>query len=160
MRMHLPTASYYLLLATCYLLLATCYLLLTTYYLLLPPRYACTFPAMISQWRSAFAQPEAYFGFIQVSSPNPNPDPSPHRNPSPSLNPSPSSSPTPTPTLLRLLSSCPPGAEMVSASLRCERAARWQRWRCPRWDHTTTPLGHTPTPLGLTTVRTQQCTCT
>jgi sialate O-acetylesterase len=30
-------------------------------------RYACTFPAMISQWRSAFAQPEAYFGFIQLS---------------------------------------------------------------------------------------------
>ena len=29
-------------------------------------RYACTFPGMISQWRAAFGQPAAYFGFVQV----------------------------------------------------------------------------------------------
>lgn len=30
-------------------------------------RYACTFPGMITQWREAFAQPDAYFGFVQLS---------------------------------------------------------------------------------------------
>ena len=73
-------------------------------------RYACTFPAMISQWRSAFAQPEAYFGFVQVSNPNPNPDPSPsptpilaHPNPNPyqaalgKTNPNPNPQPNPSP---------------------------------------------------------------
>jgi len=29
--------------------------------------YACLFPAMISAWRDAFANPDAYFGFIQLS---------------------------------------------------------------------------------------------
>jgi sialate O-acetylesterase len=31
------------------------------------PRYACTFPAMIKEWRRAFKNPEAYFGFVQLS---------------------------------------------------------------------------------------------
>lgn len=30
-------------------------------------RYACTFPAMIKEWRQAFKNPEAYFGFVQLS---------------------------------------------------------------------------------------------
>jgi len=30
-------------------------------------RYARTFPGMITQWRSAFGLPEAYFGFVQLS---------------------------------------------------------------------------------------------
>lgn len=30
-------------------------------------RYSCTFPGMIQQWRSAFQQPAAYFGFVQLS---------------------------------------------------------------------------------------------
>ena len=30
-------------------------------------RYSCTFPGMIQQWRSAFQQPDAYFGFVQLS---------------------------------------------------------------------------------------------
>jgi len=30
-------------------------------------KYACTFPAMISAWRKAFRKPDAYFGFIQLS---------------------------------------------------------------------------------------------
>jgi sialate O-acetylesterase len=30
-------------------------------------RYACTFPAMIKEWRRAFKNPEAYFGFVQLS---------------------------------------------------------------------------------------------
>ena len=30
-------------------------------------RYSCTFPGMISQWRQAFQAPEAYFGFVQLS---------------------------------------------------------------------------------------------
>ena len=30
-------------------------------------RYSCTFPGMIQQWRSAFQQPSAYFGFVQLS---------------------------------------------------------------------------------------------
>lgn len=30
-------------------------------------RYACTFPGMIQQWRKAFGQPQAYFGFVQLS---------------------------------------------------------------------------------------------
>ena len=29
--------------------------------------YACLFPRMISSWRTAFGQPEAYFGFVQLS---------------------------------------------------------------------------------------------
>jgi len=29
--------------------------------------YACLFPAMIKQWRAAFKHPEAYFGFVQLS---------------------------------------------------------------------------------------------
>jgi len=31
------------------------------------PRYACTFPALIKEWRRAFKNPDAYFGFIQLS---------------------------------------------------------------------------------------------
>jgi sialate O-acetylesterase len=31
------------------------------------PRYACTFPAMIKEWRRAFKNPGAYFGFVQLS---------------------------------------------------------------------------------------------
>jgi sialate O-acetylesterase len=31
------------------------------------PRYACTFPAMIKEWRRAFKNPDAYFGFVQLS---------------------------------------------------------------------------------------------
>merc|ERR1712232_593037 len=34
--------------------------------------YACLFPAMISEWRRAFRNPEAYFGFIQISTWCPN----------------------------------------------------------------------------------------
>eukprot|EP00966_Prymnesium_polylepis_P189574 4392795-Prymnesium_polylepis.1 len=30
-------------------------------------RYSCTFPGMIEQWRTAFGQPAAYFGFVQLS---------------------------------------------------------------------------------------------
>lgn len=30
-------------------------------------RYTCTFPGMISAWRKQFQNPEAYFGFIQLS---------------------------------------------------------------------------------------------
>lgn len=30
-------------------------------------RYACTFPGMIRQWREAFNAPDAYFGFVQLS---------------------------------------------------------------------------------------------
>jgi len=30
-------------------------------------RYACTFPGMISAWRELFQNPDAYFGFIQLS---------------------------------------------------------------------------------------------
>ena len=30
-------------------------------------RYSCTFPGMIGQWRQAFARPDAYFGFVQLS---------------------------------------------------------------------------------------------
>jgi len=30
-------------------------------------RYACTFPGMITAWRQAFRNPDAYFGFIQLS---------------------------------------------------------------------------------------------
>jgi len=30
-------------------------------------RYACTFPAMIKEWRRAFKNPEAFFGFVQLS---------------------------------------------------------------------------------------------
>eukprot|EP00310_Coccolithus_braarudii_P025044 CAMPEP_0183334410 /NCGR_PEP_ID=MMETSP0164_2-20130417/3020_1 /TAXON_ID=221442 /ORGANISM="Coccolithus pelagicus ssp braarudi, Strain PLY182g" /LENGTH=504 /DNA_ID=CAMNT_0025503537 /DNA_START=229 /DNA_END=1743 /DNA_ORIENTATION=+ len=30
-------------------------------------RYRCTFPEMIRQWREVFAAPEAYFGFVQLS---------------------------------------------------------------------------------------------
>ena len=30
-------------------------------------RYSCTFPGMIQQWRSAFQRPDAYFGFVQLS---------------------------------------------------------------------------------------------
>ncbi|KAL3892624.1 MAG: hypothetical protein SGPRY_014949 [Prymnesium sp.] len=29
--------------------------------------YSCTFPGMIQQWRKAFARPDAYFGFVQLS---------------------------------------------------------------------------------------------
>merc|ERR1719482_1409401 len=29
--------------------------------------YACLFPAMIKQWREAFKHPDAYFGFVQLS---------------------------------------------------------------------------------------------
>jgi len=30
-------------------------------------RYSCTFPGMIKQWRDAFEAPDAYFGFVQLS---------------------------------------------------------------------------------------------
>jgi len=30
-------------------------------------RYSCTFPGMIKQWREAFQAPNAYFGFVQLS---------------------------------------------------------------------------------------------
>merc|ERR1740121_834331 len=29
--------------------------------------YSCLFPAMISEWRKQFANPSAYFGFVQLS---------------------------------------------------------------------------------------------
>jgi sialate O-acetylesterase len=31
------------------------------------PSYACLFPAMITGWREAFQVPDAYFGFVQLS---------------------------------------------------------------------------------------------
>ena len=30
-------------------------------------QYGCLFPEMIKAWRAAFAAPEAFFGFIQLS---------------------------------------------------------------------------------------------
>ena len=30
-------------------------------------RYSCTFPGMIRQWREAFKAPDAFFGFVQLS---------------------------------------------------------------------------------------------